>query len=142
MRIYIDRQLGTEGYTAGRLYVDGKFECFTLEDQVREVPGKPVAEWKVYGKTAIPRGIYPVTITWSPAFKKKLPLLHGVPGYAGVRIHSGNKAEHTEGCILVGLDDGNPNDSWLGRSREAMNQLQPKIQAALDAGEEVILTIA
>jgi len=142
MKLFIARKLGTKGYTAGRLYVDGVFECFTLEDEVREIQGKPVSEWKIHGENAIPKGIYSVIINHSPRFNKPLPLLLDVPGYTGVRIHAGNLAKHTEGCILVGLDDGNAEDSFLGRSREAMNKLQPKIKAALDAGQEVVLTIA
>ena len=54
------------------------------------------------GITAIPTGKYDVILTFSPRFKRVLPLLLGVKGYEGVRIHAGNSAEDTEGCLLVG----------------------------------------
>lgn len=134
MRLFLARRHGTKDYTAGRLYLDGTLECYTLEDEEREV--------KVNGKTAIPCGTYRVTVTYSNRFKKPLPLLLDVPNFAGVRIHAGNQTADTEGCILVGADDGNWQDAWLGRSREAFNRLFPKIQAAVNANEEVWITIA
>jgi hypothetical protein len=60
--------------------------CWTCEDEVREVPGQPVATWKVPGKTAIPAGIYEVDITMSQRFGRDLPVLLAVPGFTGVRI--------------------------------------------------------
>jgi len=123
---------GTEGFTAGRLFIDGEHECCTIEDQVRAV--------KLQGMTAIPAGTYQVKITMSARFKKRMPLLLDVPGFAGVRIHCGNTALDTSGCILVGerIDE---HEGFLYKSRDAMDALQPKIQAALDANEEVLITI-
>lgn len=83
--------------TLGQLYVDGKPACHTVEDVVR-----PAGE-KVHGKTAIPEGRYQVIVTPSPRFRRDLPLLLKVPNFEGVRIHPGNTAEDTEGCILPGL---------------------------------------
>lgn len=80
---------------------------FTLEDVVRETPHQRVEEWKVRGRTAIPMGIYDVAVTESAHFSAMaghpviLPELLNVPGYAGVRIHGGNSAADTDGCILV-----------------------------------------
>lgn len=106
--------------TLGELHVDGTFECFTLEDRVRSA--------KVAGATAIPPGRYEVSVTWSNRFKRPLPLLMDVPNYTGVRIHTGNKADDTEGCILVGrkrLDD------FVGESKLAFDPLFAKIEDAL-----------
>jgi len=81
--------------------------AFTLEDVVRETVHQRVDEWKVRGKTAIPLGIYDVVVTESKRFSAQaglpvlLPLLLNVPGFDGVRIHGGNKATDTDGCILV-----------------------------------------
>lgn len=93
MRIY----KGPE-YTIGKLYIDNAYYCDTLEDTVRE-PGV-----KIPGKTAIPSGTYRVKKTYSPRFKKVLPEILEVEGFSGVRIHAGNTAKDTEGCILLGLN--------------------------------------
>lgn len=85
-------------YTIGKLYIDGAYFCDTLEDVVRK-PGE-----KIYGKTAIPSGMYRVRKTYSPRFKKVLPEILEVEGFSGVRIHAGNTAKDTEGCILLGLN--------------------------------------
>jgi hypothetical protein len=110
----------------GELFVDGKFECYTLEDIERPV--------KIPGVTAIPRGFYEVVITYSERFKKLLPLLLNVPNFDGVRIHTGNVAANTEGCILVG--QAKATDS-IQQSKLAFDALFPKLQAA--AGKEKII---
>jgi|WetSurSiteA1Bulk_404760.scaffolds.fasta_scaffold187182_1 hypothetical protein len=107
--------------TIGELYSNGQFECNTLEDTVR-LPGV-----KVYGKTAIPIGKYRVAVDYSNRFKRLLPHLLDVPQFEGIRIHPGNKAEDTEGCILVGKK---VNGRMIEESRLAFNALLPKIQAA------------
>lgn len=86
--------------TIGETSIDGKRFGFCLEDAVREIPGQPVESWKVRGKTAIPVGEYRVTLEWSPRFKRIMPTIHGVKGFAGLRIHGGNDHEDTEGCPL------------------------------------------
>lgn len=132
MHLLLEREHEEDTFTAGRLMVDGAFECWTMEDKVRP-PGE-----KVYGQTAIPVGTYPVQITMSPRFGKRLPLLIGVPGFEGVRIHVGNTAADTEGCILVGTDYA------AGRvlnSRVAMEALQAKMEAAQAAGDPIEIEI-
>lgn len=138
MNLELIRKKSSEHSTIGELYIDGGFECFTLEDVVREVPGQPVETWKVKGKTAIPQGRYKVTITASVRFGRDLPLLNDVPGFSGVRIHTGNTSEDTEGCILVGsqlLPD------TVVESRKAFHDLFEKLQAALSAWDSVWITI-
>ena len=106
MRLTLMRIANRPTYCIGKLYVDGVYVCDTLEDTDRGLDDtmdvEEIKKLKVYGKTAIPVGIYPVTITYSPRFKKNLPLLLNVKGYEGVRIHSGNTDKDTLGCILVG----------------------------------------
>ena len=102
MTLVVERLQRDADVTIGSMTVDGDWQCWTLEDPVREVPDQPVAQWKVPGKTAIPAGRYRVDITVSARFKRLLPLLAAVPGYEGVRIHAGNTSADTEGCILIG----------------------------------------
>lgn len=99
MKLELIREDFTEESTIGRLLVDGIFNCFVLEDKVR------MGE-KIYGKTAIPYGTYKVVVTYSPRFKVDMPLLLNVKGFEGVRIHYGNYAKDTEGCLIVGLRKG------------------------------------
>lgn len=96
MKLLLQRIAQTPEYTIGRLYIDDKFYTNTLEDTVREE--------KIAGKTAIPEGIYKVVVNRSPKFKRDLPLLLDVPNFEGIRIHRGNTAKDTSGCILVGLN--------------------------------------
>jgi len=79
------------------------FNCYTCEDPVRG-KGDPatVAEWKIKGDTAIPYGTYKVKKTYSQRFKRDMWELQNVPGFSGIRIHAGNTAKDTEGCILLG----------------------------------------
>lgn len=84
MELKLVRGKANAASVEGKLYVDGEFECYTVEDLPREK--------KVYGMTGIPKGRYKVTVTMSNRFHKRLPLLIGVPGFEGIRIHSGNAA--------------------------------------------------
>jgi hypothetical protein len=131
----------TKGYTAGRLYLDGQPWLYTLEDEVRAIPGRPVSEWKIPKVTAIPRGRYRVILTRSNKFKRVLPEVLNVPGYTGIRMHKGNLAEHTEGCILVGKADGNDKDAWLGNSGVAEGELVAVLNDAINSGRQCWLTV-
>jgi hypothetical protein len=75
--------------------------CWTLEDAIREVADKPVSEWKVKSKTAIPFGSYDFIVSFSNRFQKDMVEVLNVPGFAGIRFHGGNTHEDTEGCLLV-----------------------------------------
>lgn len=96
MQITVKRTFKGTEYTIGKLYIDGQYFCDTLEDTVRSV--------KIAGKTAIPEGKYKVKKTMSPRFKTILPEILNVPNFSGVRIHSGNTAKDTDGCLLLGLN--------------------------------------
>lgn len=125
MKLEVKRHYKGPQYTIGRMYADGVYLCDTLEDTVRP-DGKKIA-----GQTAIPAGAYPVRITYSPRFKKMLPMLDNVPNFTGVRIHTGNTAEDTEGCILVGYNrvKGRVCDSRAAfRRLFALLEKQPQIE--------------
>jgi len=130
MKLNLVRDILDEDFTLGKLYLGNLFLCYTVEDTVRDK--------KIHGKTAIPHGTYNIIITMSNRFKKKLPLLLDVPGFEGIRIHAGNNASHTEGCILPGFQR---TEIGVAQSRDAMEHLQPMIQSALDRGNDVTITI-
>lgn len=125
MQLLLIRDSFNVDSTIGKLYVDDKFFCDVLEDAVRKE--------KIKGKTAIPAGDYKVILTKSVRFKKVLPLLLDVPNYEGVRIHSGNTHEDTEGCLLVGTRTG----TSVKDSRIAMG----KLMALLEKAKEIFIVI-
>lgn len=128
MKIQIKRLHKTKNSTIGELTIDGKFECYTLEDIEREV--------KIKAETAIPKGTYKVIINQSNRFKRLMPLLLNVPNFEGVRIHAGNTNHDTEGCILVGRTRG---VDFIGQSRKAYDSLFKKMK---EAKEDISLTIS
>jgi len=127
MELSLIRKEFTTESTIGDLLIDGKFYSFTLEDMYRDK--------KIKGVTAIPYGTYEVIINFSNRFQRPMPLLLNVPGFDGIRIHNGNKAEHTEGCILVGFTKGK---DFIGNSKSAFIQFMPKLQAGLKTGKVFI----
>lgn len=105
MIVRIHRKYIKAKYVIGNMYVNGVFLCNTLEDPNRDLNknGKfDAGESKVYGDTCIPFGVYEAELTYSPKFKRVLPLLLNVPDFTGIRIHRGNTTKDTLGCILVG----------------------------------------
>lgn len=138
MKLKLLRNRFKEDYTAGQLYIEDTYFCFTLEDKVREVEGLPVEKWKVVDETAIPRGIYKVTLEDSPRFGPQTITIHNVPGFTGIRIHSGNTSKDTSGCPIVGY---RINDSGIivpGTTRPALSDLKRII---LRADSEVTIQI-
>ncbi len=119
MKLLLKRIHRTESSTIGELYVDGVFECYTLEDIERDV--------KIKSETAISKGTYKIIVTMSNRFKRLLPLLMNVPDFQGVRIHAGNTNHDTEGCILVGQTRSK---DFIGKSRKAFDILFNKMQKA------------
>lgn len=113
MKLLIERKWPKADYTVGRLYVDGKFFCNTLEDTVRDLSSGSGA--KLPGRTAIPAGTYRVTLDvvspkysnfarypWAKPYGGRVPRLLDVPLFEGILIHPGNTPADTAGCILVG----------------------------------------
>ena len=145
MNLYLIRKYFLDTYTIGSFRHDDLILSDTLEDRVRNLEDynhdgdfDDVGEGKIYGQTAIPCGTYGVIVSYSPKLKRRLPLLIAVPGFTGIRIHAGENAGHTEGCILVGenkVKGGLVN----GRYHEAV--ITNLIEGAIHNGEKVYLTI-
>lgn len=121
----------------GELYIDDVFFCYTLEDTDRISRKEP----KVFGETAIPKGTYKVVITRSNRFSQLygkdvfLPEVLNIPEYQGVRIHSGNKPEDTEGCILIGLSKSK---DFIGMSQIALQRLMNKLKDQINITIEIV----
>ena len=147
MELILKRIAKRKTYTIGRLYIrqqvmdeylpgyEDRYFCDTLEPTWRDYTN---GAYKVKGRSAIPEGRYAVVISYSPKFEAWLPILLGVPKFEGIRIHAGNTAKDTEGCILVGKNNlvGQVVDSriWLHR-------LKQKIVEAKGRGEPVWITV-
>ena len=151
MELILERLAKRKTYTIGRLYIreqvmdeylpgyENKYFCDTLEPTWRDYEH---GAYKVKGRSAIPEGRYAVVISWSPKFKQWLPILLGGPDFnrkwQGIRIHAGNTAKDTEGCILVGQ---NREVGKVLDSRKWLYELKQKIVEAKDRGEAVWITV-
>lgn len=140
MKLTLNRRPSIGGATIGELVEDGVRLCWTLEDEIRERVGEPVANWKIRGATAIPAGEYRVTLEHSPRFGPDTLTINNVPGFAGVRMHAGNTSDDTEGCPLLGL---RVTDTTIvgGTSAPAVALVRARVRAALQAGQHVLLSI-
>lgn len=132
MKLVLQRAPSSAHSTIGELSVDGRFECFTLEDVIR------ATGVKVPGQTCIPAGRYDIQLTMSQRFSRVLPLLVGVPMFEGIRIHPGNTAADTEGCILVGWGKG---ADQITQSRDAFASLFSKLRGAEARGESITIEV-
>lgn len=138
IRIIVKRIAKKDTYTIGKMYINGEYFCDTLEDKDRGLSDNQSLAYitlkKIWGETAIPIGTYKVILNYSNKFKKIMPLLLGVKGYEGIRIHNGQNESHTQGCILVGE---NKIKGQLINSRATFD----KLMAILNASEDVKMTI-
>lgn len=134
MKLRVERLWKKDTYTIGKLYVDDKYFCNTLEDTVRDLN----KEKKIPGKTAIPYGEYKVVFNWSPKFGRNLPRLLNVPAFEGILIHPGNTANDSAGCILVGK---NTEVGRLTESRYTSDKLNVLIEDAQRKGESITIEI-
>lgn len=141
MRFVIEREPtckaaeGCENFTLGKMYLDGVLFCQTCEDEERHLDE---GGNKVYGKTAIPKGRYALTLSFSHKFGKLLPEVLSVPGFSGVRIHGGNKAEDSLGCVLVGKVR---TATGIAQCKDTVERIIGLLQTAEDRGEIVTLEI-
>lgn len=118
----------------GVLHVDGVRFCYTLEDELRQE--------KIPGESAIPAGIYDITLEDSPRFGPDTLTLLNVPNFTHIRIHSGNTDEDTAGCIVVGSDaDYDLGIIKGGTANGVKLRLQEKAREALDKGESITIEI-
>lgn len=131
MQVTLWRKYRKPEYTIGRLYIDGVFFCNTLEDTDRGLMQyQNIAEiisTKIKGATAIPAGDYKITRQYSPRFKRVMASIPNVKGFSGVRIHAGNSAADTEGCVLLG---DNTIKGRLTNSRTRVTAFETKLQIA------------
>lgn len=125
MELRVSRDIKSPNFTLGKFFIDGAQHYFTCEDAIRSGP-------KVYGQTAIPAGTYKVIINQSQRFGRAMPLLMNVPGFDGIRIHWGNTAVDTDGCILIGLAR---NADGVGGSKMAFNDFFERLTAGLEKGD-------
>lgn len=139
MEILLERAWKRDTYTIGRVTIDGKRFCESIEDTDRglhqDMPEKEIAKVKVYGATAIPAGEYTVKMTYSPKYKRTMPEVLDVKGFRGIRIHSGNTAEDSLGCILLGR---NTKVGMVTDSRKTCKEFEKMLQ---QVGGEAKLTI-
>ena len=158
MELVLTRIAKRRNYTIGRLaiikeeneeyrtYTYEEYFCDTLEPTVLELKTKvskdavlrSPAKAQSLKPFAIPEGRYAVVISYSPKFREWLPILLGVPAFSGIRIHAGNTAKDTQGCILVGR---NQIVGKVLESRKWLYELKQKIVKAKDKGEPVWITI-
>lgn len=139
-------------YTISRWYIDGRYFCDGVEDKDRgltqNMTETEIARRKVYGQTAIPTGTYSVIMTYSPKFANRpwakphngrVPILQKVPGFSGVRIHVGNTAADSLGCLLPGKNKvvGRVVDSTATFHELVTGYILP----TLKRGEKVFITI-
>ena len=133
MHIRVMREPSINDTTLGSLFIDDHWQCHILEDVIR-----PAGE-KVHSKTAIPPGCYRLILSMSNRFKKIMPEELKLAMCTGSRIHGGNTAKDTAGCLLGGQTRSVETRS-IGRSRAAYKALMIKLKAALDAGETIDIT--
>lgn len=137
MKLQLIRDDFTDVRTLGKLYADGDYIGETCEDRDKHLEDDK--NGKVFGETAIPRGLYKVVVSFSQRFKKPLPEVLDVPGFTGVRIHAGNTAADTHGCPLLGrvrTADG------VANCAPVVQRLIEMIESAEDVGEVVTLEVS
>lgn len=146
MKLELKRIFKGETYTIGKLYIDGIYFCDTLEDVVRDI--KTIDD-KIYAKTAIPEGEYDIDMsTISPKYsirksyqwcRGRLPRLKNVPFFEGILIHSGNTAEDSAGCILVGQ---NKVKGKVINSMDTLKKLWVRLNVAYELSENIRIEIS
>ncbi len=145
MKLQVVRtQFGTDA-TNGLLFVNGLFECYSLEDQYQAV--------KVMHETCIPEGTYDIKFRTVGGFHEKYKKRYGndhygmlhlqdVPNFTYILIHAGNTDEHTSGCLIVGESQQDldiSKDGFIGHSGVAYKKLYKKVSKELLLGKDVTI---
>ena len=141
MELKVKRIEFTDESTIGELYINDKLAMYTLEDCDRglkdDMPIEGIKAIKVHSLTAIPTGRYQLVMSFSNRFQKYLPEILNVKGFAGIRMHTGNKAADSEGCILVGKTK---TKNFISGSKIAFEGLLKEIQR-VEKTEKIYITI-
>jgi len=131
MKVVLDRRIKMSEFTVGDWIIDGKKLCDSMEDCDRGLHQgmslDEIKKKKVYGETAIPAGHYKIKMTYSPKYKRAMPHVMNVKGFSGIRIHSGNTAKDSLGCILLGKND---KVGWISNSRATCAEFERRLIAA------------
>lgn len=142
MKLKLIRKYKKNTYTIGKLYINNQYFSDTLEDVDRGLTSamteEQIFDIKVAGKTAIPTGLYKVAYTFSPKYHRYMPLIQGVKGFSGIRIHSGNTDKDTEGCVLLGQ---NKKVGQVINSRAICSEFYRIVENALDNLEQITIEI-
>ena len=148
MKLVLKRIAKLDKYTIGKLYIDEKYFCDTLEDPDRglssNMPLDEIKKIKVKGETAIPIGTYKINMniispkfknkSWAKPYNGRIPRLENVPGYEGILIHPGSYPEDTQGCILVGKN------KIKGQVVESQNTFH-SLMSILKGNNDITITI-
>ena len=129
---------GAESFTPGVVYANGLKFCVSCEDADRKLE-KVGTGAKIKGVTAIPRGKYKLVTSMSRRFGKVLPEVLEVPGFEGIRFHGGNKAENSEGCILIGQVR---TSTGIANCADTVARLIAMVQTTVASGGECWLEVA
>lgn len=138
MKLTLIRKEFTDNSTIGDLLIDGDFFCYVLEDKDRWLKDTDsliyIKANKIFGVTAIPYGTYKVELSFSPHFKRILPAILNVKGFTGIRIHRGNTAKDSLGCLIVGYKKNYDTVFESKRAEEALIRV-------LNMAEEITIEI-
>lgn len=147
MELQVKRFSSQKNDTLGLWFIENRFECFSLEDEKRDI--------KIKGETRIPEGRYEIELypfgnmhqdyqkKFGREFHKGMLHIKDVPGFSGILIHILNKETQTMGCIGVGdlLMSNKNKKGFLGESTNAYKRLYAKVRDALLKKEKVYITI-
>jgi hypothetical protein len=150
MKLLNVRSIFTANSSIGKLYVDGVFLCYILEPFDRglseDMPLVEIQQKKVFAHTAVPTGIYPLTLIsgepivnrfpwirkYYPEGNFFVPELQNVIGFDAILLHPGNYPKDTEGCSLVGMSIAGAD--FIGDTPDAFVKLQQVCFDAIKAG--------